>query len=463
MTRLEGIANSVRDIARRSDRLRDESGAVVVITALLLVVLMGSVAFAIDLARLRHERQVLQTAVDLGALAGSGKLPAQGVDEANEAIATARRIALENAPQLAGATLDISFRCAVSDPEGNGGADSTDVQFACGPDGGGGWPDGWNSRRGRAFHACDPYIGEKCNTIVLRASNIVNYFFAPVLGIDQGSTGSVAGASCKGFCGQPSSPLDVAMVLDRSTSMTPADMANLKNAALSVLDFYDPALQHVALVALPYTHPTNKCIANPIQNYPAVGRMWQVTGLSSDYKSGGTLNAGSEIVQRINCLQRATNLTRVTPNGSGHTDLGDPMATAHDIVVNDGRPDVPDVIIFMTDGEANQPRFNQPCDYLVDRALDAQDDAVGVYVIAYGVAAARCTYDSSGTYSGAFASTSSADAASGDSDDNSPGGCAADENTDGDFYFCESGSSDLEPVFRQIAVDALERSRLIDF
>ncbi len=139
------------------------------------------------------------------------------------------------------------------------------------------------------------------------------------------------------------------------------------------------------------------------------------------------------------------------------------MATAHDILVNDGRPDVPDVIIFMTDGEANQPRGYQPCDYFVDRALNAQDDEVNVYVIAYGVASARCGEDTSGPYRNAYASTSAADAASGDSDDNAPGGCASDENTDGDYYFCESGSSDLEPVFRQIAVAALERSRLIDF
>ena len=140
------------------------------------------------------------------------------------------------------------------------------------------------------------------------------------------------------------------------------------------------------------------------------------------------------------------------------------MATAHDILLDDGRPDVPDVIIFMTDGEANQPRNSQPCDYAVDRAIDAHDDAVGVYVIAYGVASARCGDDtSSSPYYRAFASTMAADMSSDDSDDNAPGGCASDENTDGDHYFCESGSSDLEPVFRAIAVDALERSRLIDF
>ena len=56
-------------------RVAEESGAVVVLFALVLVVLFGAVAFAIDLSRLFHERQVLQNAVDFGALAGAQELP----------------------------------------------------------------------------------------------------------------------------------------------------------------------------------------------------------------------------------------------------------------------------------------------------------------------------------------------------------------------------------------------------
>jgi len=453
MARTRRQAGRIRGLIK--ERLEDESGAVVIISALLIVVLMGSVAFAVDLARLRHERQVLQTAVDFGALAGAGKLPAQGGDAAAEAEATARRIAIANAPQLASATLDISFRCAVADPEGNGGADSQDVKFACGPDGGGGWIDGWTTRRQRAFHSCDPWAGDLCNTIVVRASNLVPYFFAPVLGIDQGTTGTVSGASCKGFCGQPSSPLDVAIVIDRSASMTESDLANVKNGALSVLDFYDPALQHVGLVGLPYHNPSNPCAVARNQVYPNSG-VWRMVGLSDDYDS-----SSSQLVQTISCLQRPGSIT-TNPSGAGHTDLGDPMNDARNMLLSEGRDDVPDVIIFFSDGEANQPRYSQPCDYANDRASWAKDDGIDVYTLAYGVASARCGQDSSGPYRGTYASTFFADMAV-DSDDNLPGGCASDENTDGDHYFCESGSSDLEPVFRQIAVAALERSRLIDF
>ncbi len=71
---------------------------------------------------------------------------------------------------------------------------------------------------------CDPNAGDSCNTIVVRASNIVPYYFAPVIGINQGSTGVVQGAACTGTCGNPAAPLDVVLVLDRTTSMSATDL-----------------------------------------------------------------------------------------------------------------------------------------------------------------------------------------------------------------------------------------------
>lgn len=468
--------------SRFRKRLRAEDGAVTIIAALLIVALFASIAFALDLARLRHERQLLQTAVDLGALAGAGKLPVQGSGEANAAIATASRVALDNDPRLASGGLNISFRCVVTDPEGNGGADSTDVRFACGPDGGGGWPDGWSTRRGRAYHACDPFGGEKCNTIVLQASNIVKYFFAPVMGINQGSTGAVNGASCKGFCGQPSSPLDVVLVLDRTGSMTQADVGNVKNAALSILDFYDSSQQWVGLVALPYGQPGNKCIANHPQLYPNSNMTtWQNVPISNDYSSAsGGLNTSSALVRGVNCLLRAPIAGDRTPypppgqpvlaysdgqptGGSGsHTNLGDPLDAARAMLAAQGRANVPDVIIFETDGQANQPSTRLPCSYFNTKATTAKAAAVIIFSLAYGLDSppVRCT-DSSGSFRNVYATTNLAGVAT-NSNDNLPGGCATSENTDGDNYFCVPGSSDLEPIFRAAAVAALTRSRLID-
>lgn len=56
-------------------RARSESGSVVVIVALFLVVLMGAAAFAIDEGNFRDHRRQLQTAADAGALSGALQLP----------------------------------------------------------------------------------------------------------------------------------------------------------------------------------------------------------------------------------------------------------------------------------------------------------------------------------------------------------------------------------------------------
>jgi Flp pilus assembly protein TadG len=55
--------------------VRSESGGVLVVVALFLVVLMGAAAFAIDEGAFRDHRRQLQTAADSGALAGAMQLP----------------------------------------------------------------------------------------------------------------------------------------------------------------------------------------------------------------------------------------------------------------------------------------------------------------------------------------------------------------------------------------------------
>ncbi len=90
--------------------------------------------------------------------------------------------------------------------------------------------------------------------------------------------------------------------------------------------------------------------------------------LSTDFtRPDGTLNTASAIVQKVNCLVRSPTVT-VTVNGTtqtnaGHTNLGDPLDAARAMLAAQGRPTVPDVIIFETDGQANQPNTLQPCNY----------------------------------------------------------------------------------------------------
>lgn len=459
---------------RARTRLADERGAVAVIVALLMVVLLGSSAMLFDLARLRHERHVLQGAVDLGSLAGAGFLPVRGADEAGLAEAAARDVAVANAPQLSGGGLSFSFGCVVSDPNNDGGDDSTDLKFACGPAGGGGWGGNWISRGGKALHACNPSGGDLCNTITLTASNEIDYYFAPVLGINSGNTGAVNATACRGYCGQPSAPLDVVFVIDRTRSMSDADIANVKDAIAdpsaaedSVLEFYDPAIQRVGLVALPYHDPSDPCTVNQTQTYPNTSpSTWQLAGLSSSYRNpDGSLNMGDPLVQAISCLQAPGQLT-VTPQGAGHTDHGDPIDAAAAML--DTGDDVDDVIVFFADGESNQPSHLQPCQYAVDAAARAKASGILVFSLGYGAGGKTCVQDTAG-YAGRWATTFLADVASPDehgqaSDDDSPGGCGAAENTVGeDNYFCEGRGEDLEVVFRQIAIAAIQRTRLLNF
>jgi hypothetical protein len=98
---------------------------------------------------------------------------------------------------------------------------------------------------------------------------------------------------------------------------------------------------------------------------------------------------------------------------------------------------------------------------LNNKANQAKAAGQSIYTIAYGVGGAKCTEDTSGAFRGAFASTNLAKAATNSIDD-LPGGCGINENKDGDNYFCESGSGDLEPVFRQVAAATLGHSRLIE-
>lgn len=476
------------------ERLKDERGAVAVLAALTIVILFAAVAFVIDISRLYHERQVLQNAVDFGALAGAQKLPVQGSGPAIIASNIATTVATANAPQVTTANLTITYQCIVGDRNGDGIADPEDIPFVCGPTTT--WTSGWTAKGSRMIHDCNPYAGDKCNTIRLTTSNSIPYYFAPVIGINTGSTGAVNAASCKGACGAPS-PIDVVMVLDRTGSMEPSDVANVKNAALSVLDFYDPSDQWIGMVALPYGQgapgslgSTGKCEAygdrrtaaqgNPMppptyQQYPTTDPTlwWNTAGLSKDYKNATGINPNSNLVQEINCLQRARDWQtssgdRVYASSQGqtpvgaHTNLGDSLDAARAMLAT-GRPEVPDVIIFMTDGQANQPSTLQPCKYFNDKATIAKNEGQTVFTIAYGLdnPPVKCVSDTVPPFAGKYATYNLASAAT-DSIDNLPGGCAATENKDGDHYFCTPGTADLEPVFRQVAAAAIETARLID-
>ena len=125
---------------------------------------------------------------------------------------------------------------------------------ACGPATAGAWNTGagWVTKGSRTTHACDPYVGDMCNAVKVSTAQTVKYLFAPAIGIPTGSTGAVQSVACYGACKPTGSPLDIALVLDRTGSMSAQDIADVKNAALELLKVYNASQQDVALLALPY-------------------------------------------------------------------------------------------------------------------------------------------------------------------------------------------------------------------
>ncbi len=279
----------------------------------------------------------------------------------------------------------------------------------------------------------------------------------------------VQSTACTGNCKSSGAPLDVALVLDRTGSMSPTDIQNTKDAAKELLKVYDPAQQLIALLALPYPGAADTCAVQSPQEYPAPDyTKWLVKGLSTDYSFDGTTLTG-DLVDKIQCLARAHEPRRsdvagnLSPN-QAHTNLGDPMAAAGALLAATGRVGVPHVIIFMTDGQANQPtscvtrsprlrartgiRPHSSTTRAATRptrrtrhARRPRSTPSPTASRTFGAPTARATTAppapratsppvSSPTWRRNPRTTTRA---------STPGGCGPNENTDGDHYFCAQG------------------------
>ena len=179
--------------------------------------------------------------------------------------------------------------------------------------------------------------------------------------------------------------------------MTDADVANVKNAALSVLDFYDPIQQWVGIVSLPYGQPAEQVLGvrdaawrrgrhRPPTRSIRTRRVRTLAGMRRleqelQERRGRYINPAARLVQEINCLVRAPDTVYATSQG------GAPQREPHEPrrsagcrsrdARRTGRPTVPDVIIFMTDGQANQPSTMSAVHVLQQQGDDRQGGGSG--------------------------------------------------------------------------------------
>ena len=469
--------------------LAEEDGSILVLSAFLLIVLLALAAFAVDLTMQSSDRQQLWNSADAAALAGAALLP-DGVAAENQAEDTA----LANDDDLVGSNLLTTFRCLVADKDGNGVPDFGEVgpSGACNPVVGitqgiptaiPPIPGGWTCANNVCTAVCIPAVGDTCNTIVLATQATTDFAFGGAVGIDSGET-QIRSAACRGTCGAGlTGPVDLILVLDRSGSMTDADMQRVEDASLAMLGFFDPMIQKVGLAVLPATDGDLCGNASPQS-----GGRWLAVPLSDDYKKD---TDGDGIADTVDTVTSELGRVIVCSNDDGSTNLGSPIRdlagvttlTGDDAMselLNNGRPGVKKGIVFLSDGGANQPGVPNPCEYAWQQAEAAKDQDIEIYTIGYGVddpdAPGRsvfCDKDQTGPYgevlfpdpdptkTGAPVTRLLADMASGNAGDDCTATTTDVENTDGDFFFCVPLGSDLDTVFLTIAAELAQGSRLV--
>lgn len=333
---------------RRPTCLRGQDGQVIVFVVLALVSLLAMAGFVIDIGHAYRAQRALQASADAAALAGGQELPNPTLAQSYAKQYGTDVGGKNRLPDLQ-TTETVTTRCIASVP------------------------------------GCSPV-----NALVVEEKATLPTFFLGVLGIDQFNL-SAKSTACSP-CGVKA--LDVMLVLDRTGSMCQdssgasdpscTDLTNARNGIKTFLKIMDPSKQWVGLAVLPPASSlSNKCGTPSTSNYNSKSSPYVLVPLSKDYKVNGALRSGSDIVSTLNCVQ-----------GAGNTAYANAIEAAQAELDADGRPEVQDVIIFMSDGAANTgPTYystssayrKQPCNQGITSAGYSKTKGTLMYSIGYAL------------------------------------------------------------------------------
>jgi hypothetical protein len=480
-------------------RPRDESGAIAIMTALLMVVVLAVAALGVDISTQVNARQKLHDTIDAAAHAGAYRLPSPGATAASDAKANA----LANDPALTGALIPtVNLYCVVASKlvSGSYAVDTSQIPTTCNPVSAAGAYTVSSTLRCNSRICAIPCDGasDVCNTVKVSGIKPVPFSFAPAAGItQQGSTGSVSSAACKGSCGTvPLNPMDVAVVADRTGSMSSTDINAMITGIKGMFQVMTPSQQFVSLGTIGRSKKApalaSWCGSTGALSEPSTSETegpWVPVPFSADYLTAGTVNASSTLVKAVECLKNSS--------GTG-THLASPLKYAARYLLGLDSNNlgtfparsgtIRKAIIFETDGAPNESintsgslalnvtgdientNKDTACNNFKTVAANAKaaTPPILVVTVAFNISSTD-TCSGSGTANklgDVMAAAASpvagvASAANFNCADASATGGRYKENHDGDYFFCAGTGTDMAEIFKTAFTQIANGIRLI--
>lgn len=438
--------------------MRDnQRGQVLPLVAVLSVVLLSMMGLAIDIGYTYSVRQAMQASTDAAAAAAAQELSITGGNPTAKAALYGMGSDGRNArTAITGASMSTTVKCTNFMANLMTGAGCTSATTPA-------------------------------NTVTVRQSAPVSLFFGPVIGRH---TLTVVTQATAGARGGAMPPLDVIIVLDTTGSMGGNCSATVAGVSSPTrLDCAKAGIRTLLNAMWPCSNSQATCggataghVPNPIdevglavfpglkaatalskefdctQNVGSAGispygssPVYVIAPLASDYKPSayGTLSGGtSNLVKAVDWADGNTcgsgSYGAENPGGQGSYFAG-AINAAQSALVSGGRANVQNVIIFVSDGDANRYTGGptNPCHQAITAAQSATAAGTWVYSVAYG------------------ASTSSTSSCTDDSPRISAYSTMSQIASDSAKFFNQPASGDLTTAFRQIG-QSLLTTRLLD-
>lgn len=405
---------------------REESGQTLPVVALMLVMLLATTGFVIDVGRSLAARRDLQASTDAAALAGGSILP------------------LSNAVSVATQYSAVSGNLNVKSSLPSVSMVSGYPKVLC-----------LSTLTSQGMACASPANG---NAIQVKQQITLPMTLLKLIGLNSITLGAEATASMTGASREP---YNVAIIVDSTTSMNSTDSdsncnstriscalagvqvllqnlspcaANLTTCGTATNGNVANPVDHVALYTFPglssssqlqyeydcssSTKPTgsyyNESANSSIGSSPTNPPLYQIVPFSSDFRTSNsttTLNPNSNLVKTLGAISGCTGLQATITYNTYFA--GVIYAAGYDLYYQQqANPGTQNVLIILGDGDANAPSKYMPnasttsgsfastvseCQQAVDMAqLAYQNFGMRVYSISYGASSSGCKTDTNG-------------------------------------------------------------------